>query len=98
MSENPTPTEPLQPSRADLLTLDILAYQLYLKNANGPSIEEWQNSAEVRRTMRGVANDLIGCLAACGVDVVLRRQKQADKFIAEITTIPAKKAYEPGQE
>lgn len=97
MSDTPT-TEPLQPSHADLVTLDILAYQIYLKSAPDACRETWQNSAEVRRQSRGYANDLIGSLAAAGIDVVLRRQKQADKFIEQITTIPAKKAYEPGKE
>lgn len=93
-----TTAEPLQPSRADLVTLDILAYQIYLKHAPDACRETWQADAEVRRKARGYANDLIGALANAGIDVVLRRQKQADKFIEQLITIPARKAYEPGQE
>lgn len=99
MSDTPPAVpEIVAPSQADLVTLDIVAFQLYAKTAPEGARESWQADAEIRRNFRAYANDLIGSLGACGIDVVLRRQKQADKFITMLTTIPAKKAYEAGQD
>jgi len=75
--------------------LDALAY---LMLTTGDRLDRWREDRELRAQQREHARDLMYVLEKAGLRVKVSNMALLTKLVDEISTIPARRAYEPGAE